>query len=195
MALYHLSMAGTNRSKLVKLGAVRTLLGLATRPPQEAPTNLPVLALMVLCNLAASGEGREAMMEAGAVAAMVEMLRAPPPAGPGDPASGASREHCVAALYCMSRGSMRFRALARAAGAEEVLRVVAEQEVVTAPAGEDGKMWRTREMARRALRAAGASEDGSRDGEGPPFGEVSTAASRARKWPIDAGGGINSTKF
>ncbi|MQL74101.1 hypothetical protein Taro_006475 [Colocasia esculenta] len=191
MALYHLSMAGTNRSKLVKLGAVKTLLGIATRPSQEASNTLPTLALMVLCNLAASGEARDPMMEAGAVEALVNLLRIPAPAGPRDPAWEVRREHCVAALYWMSRGSTRFRGLATSAGAEEVLRAVVEQEEA-ATAAEDRKRWRTREMAKRALRSTGAAEDGARDEV--VFGDLSDPALHCRRRPVDVGG-YNSTKF
>ncbi|MQL94116.1 hypothetical protein Taro_026766 [Colocasia esculenta] len=165
-ALYYLSMSGTNRTKLVKLGAIKTLLGTLTAPPQEAPTLLNP-ALMILCNLAACGDGRAAMMDAGAVEAVVRLLEAashPPPLG-RDPAAEPKKEHCLSALYGMSRGGLRFRGLAKAAGAEEVLRAVVEQEEAAAAdgeadAGEREKRWRMREMARRTLRAAGGGGDG-----------------------------------
>ena len=68
---------------------------------------------------------------------MAEMVRAETDAGAVATASGilsddGSRnselqEWCVAALYAMSRGSPRFRGLARAAGADRPLMLIAEQ--------------------------------------------------------------------
>lgn len=161
MAIYHLSMVGTNQSKLVKLGAVKTLLRLLAT---EEPT-LSAVALMTLCNLAARGEGRAAMMDAGAVATLLGMLRAAE-------LPEVKRELCVAALYLMSRGNMRFRALAKEAAAEEVLRPMAE--------GEKGRR-RIREMAKRALRAVvgGEEEDG---GEGLCGSLPELALRGRRRW-------------
>ncbi|CAA7409734.1 unnamed protein product [Spirodela intermedia] len=167
MAVYHLSMVGTNQSKLVKLGAVKTLLGLVVA---EEPT-LSAAALMTLCNLGARGEGRAAMMDAGAVAALVGMLRVAE-------LPEVKRELCVAALYLMSRGNMRFRALARDAAAEEVLLAVAE--------GAKGRSRRIIEMAKKAFSAAAATKREEEDAGERLCGSLPEPALRGRRrWRAD----------
>ncbi|KAJ8753597.1 hypothetical protein K2173_022838 [Erythroxylum novogranatense] len=110
LALYHVSLMRTNRAKLVKLGAVPTLLGMVESRRSVSPV------LLILCNLAACDEGRSVMLDANAVAILVEMLR-----------EEATRENCVAALWALSRGSLRFTGLAKEARAAEVLRTVEER--------------------------------------------------------------------
>ena len=120
MALYHLSLAAVNQSKLARApGASRSLLSVASDAAEPAPIRR--LALMVVCNVAACAEGRAALMDAGAVATASAIL--------SDDGSRNSelQEWCVAALYAMSRGSPRFRGLARAAGADRPLMLIAEQ--------------------------------------------------------------------
>ncbi|KAG2578765.1 U-box domain-containing protein 39-like [Panicum virgatum] len=120
MALYHLSLAAVNQSKLARApGASRSLLSVASDAAEPAPIRR--LALMVVCNVAACAEGRAALMDAGAVATASGIL--------SDDGSRNSelQEWCVAALYAMSRGSPRFRGLARAAGADRPLMLIAEQ--------------------------------------------------------------------
>lgn len=119
MALYHLSFAAVNQSKLARApGASRTLLSVACDAAE--PALVRRLALMVLCNVAACAEGSAALMDAGAVATASAIL-----------SEGACntelQECCVQALYAMSRGSPRFRGLARAAGADRPLMLIAEQ--------------------------------------------------------------------
>ncbi|OEL16896.1 hypothetical protein BAE44_0022085 [Dichanthelium oligosanthes] len=120
MALYHLSLAAVNQSKLARSpGAARSLLSVASDGAEPAPIRR--LALMVVCNVAASAEGRAALMDAGAVATASAIL--------SDDGSRSTelQEWCVAALYAMSRGSPRFRGLARAAGTDHPLMLIAEQ--------------------------------------------------------------------
>ncbi|KAI3985609.1 hypothetical protein MKX01_033892 [Papaver californicum] len=115
LALYHLSLVQSNRSKLVKLGSVPMLLSMAkTR-------DLGSRALLILCNLATCIEGRAAMLDSNAVEVFVGMLREK------DNESDLTRDNCVAALYALSHGSLRFKGLAKEAGAVEVLRDVAER--------------------------------------------------------------------
>ncbi|KAG1364039.1 RING-type E3 ubiquitin transferase [Cocos nucifera] len=191
MALYHLSLAGTNRSKIARTpGAVPALLAVAAEeegvPAGVQGPPLGRLALMVVCNLAGSAEGRGALMDAGAVAGVVALMR-------GE-AAAEEEEYCVAALYGMSRGSLRFRGLARAAGAEKVLLRVAE-------AGSAGEV--RRRMARRTLRAmrgekeeeeeeeavaAAADEDGSVVSDG-------LVSFRRRYKDFGNGSGANSAEF
>ncbi|CAL5012553.1 unnamed protein product [Urochloa decumbens] len=147
MALYHLSLAAVNQCKLARApGAARTLLAVASDGGEAA--HIRRLALMVACNVAGCVEGRAALMDAGAVAAASAIL--------SDNASRGSelQEWCVAALYAMSRGSPRFRGLARAAGADRPLMLFAEQ----ASPGVH------KEMAEAALRTVlGLAENGDDD--------------------------------
>ncbi|KAJ0986744.1 hypothetical protein J5N97_005100 [Dioscorea zingiberensis] len=139
--------------------------------------------MMVLCVLASGRDGRTAMMDAGAVAALVEILK--------KEVEEEEEERCVAVIYGMSRGSgWRFRGLARAAGAEEVVVRVAEKGC----SGEE-----VREMAKKAVRAMrGEVEDG--DGASSMEGSVASdgALSFSRTFRDFAGGdldGINSAEF
>ncbi|CAL9106598.1 unnamed protein product [Musa acuminata var. zebrina] len=154
MALYYLSLAGANRSKIARApGVVRALLSVASEREEVSPGGTPSttqgpglarLAMMVVCNLAGCNEGRAALMDGGAVASVVSLMRSP--------VAAAVEEYCVAALYGMSRGSLRFRGLARSASAEPVLTRVAEGWV------SGGEM--RREMAKKTLRALrGDDED------------------------------------
>ncbi|KAL6861318.1 hypothetical protein ACP4OV_017018 [Aristida adscensionis] len=151
MALYHVSLSGMNRSKIARApGAVRTLLAAAEARGRAGEAGadadaaaLRRLAVMVLANLAGCADGRAALMDGGAVAAVVRLMRG----GPAAPGS-AEEEYCVSALYGMSRGSLRFRGLARAAGVEAALQ----------PAAEGGAGVR-RDMARRTLRTMRGEDD------------------------------------
>lgn len=128
LALYHLSLKQSNRVKLVKLGAVSTLLTMLE-------TSLAGRVLLVLCNLAASIEGKSALLDSNAVECLFRKL------GTENVNSNEStRENCVACLYSLSHGSMRFKGLARAARGAEVLRVV-----------EENGSERAREKAKRML--------------------------------------------
>lgn len=109
LALYHLSLVQSNRAKLVKLGSVQTLLGMVKSG------HMTGRIMLVLCNLAESVEGRTAMLDAGVVECFIGMLSR----GVFD--SESTRETCVAALYGLSHGGMRFKGLAKEAGAEMVL--------------------------------------------------------------------------
>ncbi|KAK6798730.1 hypothetical protein RDI58_006433 [Solanum bulbocastanum] len=114
LALYHLSLVQSNRAKLVKLGAVQALLGMVKMG------HMMGRILLILCNLAASSEGRAAMLDGGAVECFVCMLRK------GEFDSGSTRENCLAALYGLSHGGLRFKGLAKEAAAEELLIQVEE---------------------------------------------------------------------
>ncbi|XP_060193919.1 U-box domain-containing protein 40 [Lycium barbarum] len=109
LALYHLSLVQSNRAKLVKLGAVQVLLGMVKTG------HMTGRILLILCNLAASSEGRAAMLDGGGVQCFVSMLRK------GEFDSESSRENCLAALYGLSHGGLRFKGLAKEAAAEELL--------------------------------------------------------------------------
>ncbi|XP_066376954.1 U-box domain-containing protein 39-like [Miscanthus floridulus] len=147
MALYHVSLSGMNPSKIARApGAVRTLLAAVEardRANEGDAAALRRLAVMVLANLAGCPDGRAALMDGGAVAAVVRLMRN----GSAAPGS-AEQEYCISTLYGMSRGSMRFRGLARAAGVEAALQPVAEG---------DGGVGR--DLARRTLRAMRGEDD------------------------------------
>lgn len=134
LALYHLSMVQSNRSKLVQLGAVPTLLSVVRNGDMTGRV------MLVLCNLAACDEGRSAMLDGNAVEVLVRLL--------AELESESTRENCVAALYSLSHGSLRFKALAREARAGEVLREVADK-------GSE----RMKEKARKVLVAMRAREE------------------------------------
>ncbi|XP_062196265.1 U-box domain-containing protein 39-like [Phragmites australis] len=145
MALYHLSLAAVNQSKLARApGAGRSLLSVASNVAEPSPIRR--LALMVICNVAACVEGRTALMDAGAVATVSAILS-------DDARNSDLQEWCVAALYAMSRGSPRFRGLARAAGADRPLILIAEH----AHAGVHKEMA---QMALRAMLDLGDNSDG-----------------------------------
>ncbi|CAN6204376.1 unnamed protein product [Urochloa humidicola] len=138
MALYHLTLAAVNQSKVARFpGAPKALLVVAACAAEPGPIRR--LALMVACNVAACAEGRAALMDAGAVASVAGILNDAAASGGAE-----LEEWCVSAMYAMSRGSLRFRGLARAAGADRALRRVVADE---------GGAGVRREMARKTLRA------------------------------------------
>lgn len=144
LALYHLSLDQSNRVKLVKLGAIPTLLAMVKSG------DLASRALLILCNMAASGDGRSAMLDANAVDCLVGLLRGK------ELDSESTQENCVAVLYLLSHGSMRFKGLAREARAVEVLREVEERG-----------SGRAREKAKRMLQMMrGRDEEEEVDWEG-----------------------------
>ncbi|KAL2500014.1 U-box domain-containing protein 40 [Abeliophyllum distichum] len=112
LALYHLSLVQSNQVKMIKLGSVQNLLEMVKS------RHMTGRVLLVLCNLAASAEGRAAMLDGGAVECFVNML------SQDEFDSAATRESCLAALYGLSYGGLRFKGLAKEAGAEETLEKV-----------------------------------------------------------------------
>ncbi|KAL0381710.1 UNVERIFIED_CONTAM: U-box domain-containing protein 40 [Sesamum angustifolium] len=94
---------------MIKLGSIQILLSMVKS------SHMPGRALLVLCNLAASVEGRAAMLDGGAVECLVGFLSR------GNFDSEATLESCLAAIYGLSYGGLRFKGLAKEAGAEEVL--------------------------------------------------------------------------
>ncbi|CAA3016995.1 U-box domain-containing 40 [Olea europaea subsp. europaea] len=112
LALYHLSVVQSNRVKMIKLGAIQILLGMVKS------SHMTSRVLLTLCNLAASVEGRTAMLDSGGVECLVSKL------SQGEFESDSTRESCVATLYGLSYGGLRFKGLAKEAGAEEVLKKV-----------------------------------------------------------------------
>ncbi|KZV38403.1 U-box domain-containing protein 40-like [Dorcoceras hygrometricum] len=109
LALYHLSLVQSNRVKMIKLGSVQILLGMVKSG------HMPGRVMLVLCNLAASMEGRASMLDGGAVDCFVSLLSR------DEFDSVATRDSCVAAFHGLSNGGLRFKGLAKEAGAEKVL--------------------------------------------------------------------------
>ncbi|KAG9140677.1 hypothetical protein Leryth_006885 [Lithospermum erythrorhizon] len=128
LALYHLTLVQSNRAKLVKFGGVQSLLGMVRLG------HMTSRVLLVLCNLASSLEGRAAMLDGGSVECFIEMLK------DGVFDSESTKESCVSALYGLSQGGLRFKAMAKEAGAEEILKKLEEM-------GSE----RSREKARKVL--------------------------------------------
>lgn len=88
-------------------------------------------------------------MDGGAVAAVAALMRSP--------SREALQEYCVAALYGMSKNILRFRCLARAAGAELELMRVAEDSV--------GGGGMRQKIAKKMLQALNPEDD---DEAAPP---------------------------
>ncbi|CAI8583876.1 unnamed protein product [Vicia faba] len=174
LALYHLTLVQSNRVKLVKLGVVPTLISMVMTGTMASRV------LLILCNLAMCVEGRTSMLDANAVECLVSLLRG------NELDSEATRENCVAALYALSHGSLRFKGLAKEAKAVEVLRVI-----------EETGTERAREKAKRVLQKMRGFEDGDdEDGEFDSLFE-SGGLSRARYRVAAARNNnlINSTTF
>ncbi|XVF54179.1 hypothetical protein PTKIN_Ptkin05aG0159800 [Pterospermum kingtungense] len=171
LALYHLSLVQSNRVKLVKLGAVSTLLSMVKSGESASRV------LLVLCNVAACTEGKSAMLDANAVAILVGVLKE------SELISEATRENCVAVLFTLSHGSLRFKGLAKEARAVEVLREVEER-------GSE----RAKEKARRILQKMREREE---DDEEIDWEEAlgSGGLSRTRYRVGRDGFGANSTNF
>ncbi|XP_047955662.1 U-box domain-containing protein 38-like [Salvia hispanica] len=171
LALYHLTLVQSNRAKVIRLGAAAALLGLLR------DGDLAARVVLTVCNLAACDEGRAALLDANAVDCLVGLLR-----NRAEFSSESTRENCVAALHSLSDRSLRFKGLARDAGAEEVLLDVAK-----------GDSERAREKARRileGLRGPETAEDGEVDWEAVMKGGVTQARHRVGK-----SSGRNSTEF
>ncbi|KAI9087613.1 hypothetical protein K1719_030483 [Acacia pycnantha] len=167
LALYHLTLVQSNRVKLVKLGAVPTLLSMVKSG------DLASRVLLILCNIAAGTEGRTAMLDGNGVECLVGVLRENKRA-----TEAATTEHCVAALYGMSHGSLRFKALAKEARAVEVLREVEERG-----------SGRAREKAKRMLQMMrGGGEEDDENGGGSDEALDSGGLGRTR---FRVGGGRN----
>ncbi|XP_044477430.1 U-box domain-containing protein 38-like [Mangifera indica] len=144
LALYHLTLIQSNRVKLVKLNAVATLVTMVRS--DESVSRI----LLILCNLAVCNEGRSAILDTNGVSILVSLLRE------RESESDATRENCVAALFALAHGNMRFRGLAKDAGAAEVLREVEERG-----------SQRAREKAKRLLQILkGRKEEDDEDWEG-----------------------------
>ncbi|XP_057983175.1 U-box domain-containing protein 40 [Malania oleifera] len=178
LALYHLSLVQSNRVKLVKLGAAQTLLGMA------GSGHMAGRVLLVLCNLAACADGRTAMLEGGAVECLVGMLR-------GEELDSESiRESCVAVLYGLSQGGLRFKVAAREAGAVEVLWKV-ERE------GSE----RAKEKARRMLEMMkGKEKETEEEVDWEELLDLGlglglSSRTRSRLGSVLGGSSVNSTEF
>ncbi|KAL1318092.1 U-box domain-containing protein 40 [Arachis ipaensis] len=137
LALYHLSMVQSNRTKLVKIGSVPVLVGMVKSGQMTGRV------LMILGNLGCGPDGRAAMLDVGMVECLVGLL-----AG-SESVHGSIKESCVAVLYVLSHGGLRFKALAKAAGVVEALEK-AEKEVGS---------QRAKEKARRVFEMMKGKEE------------------------------------
>lgn len=171
LALYHLTLVQSNRVKLMKLGAVGSLLGLLR------DAEVAARVVLVVCNLAASDEGRGALLDANAVECLVGVLRKG-----SELESESARENCVAALHSLSHGSLRFKGLARDAGAAEVLREVVES------GGE-----RSREKARWILNGLRRPEE--EEGDEVDWEAVMKVGVTRARHRVGMSHGPNSTEF
>lgn len=163
MALYHLSLAPNNLVKIAKApGAIKALLHVAANLKEDAGDDegggrrrRRRVAMMVLASLARRDEGRVALMDADVVKAMVEMMRGKLVDGKEEEEAEEEENYCIGVMYEMSKGGMstlRFRALARAAGAEEVLQLLLEKH-------REGEGRVGKEMARKILKVIRGNVD------------------------------------
>ncbi|KAI9086486.1 hypothetical protein K1719_031570 [Acacia pycnantha] len=175
LALYNLTLVPSNRVKLVRLGAIPTLLAMFKSG------KLRSRVLLILCNLAACTEGQSAMLDGDVVECLVSLLKGK------ELDSESTRENCVAALYALSHGSLRFRAVAKEARVMEVLKEVEERGTE-----------RAREKARRIMQKLRAGGEDGVDGNGWIFDLDSDSDSGGlnRNWFRGRNGnGANSTGF
>lgn len=184
LALYHLTLVQSNRSKLVKLGSIPVLLSF-TRVKELASR-----VLIILYNLASGSEGRVAVLDADGVEVFVDILRE-------KNLDGAVRDHCIAALFALSQSHLRFKGSAKAAGAVEVLKEVAE-----------GASERARQQVKRMLillkenegiGAVTEEEHGIADDDGERVSDSFVGAVRhQQRYQLHRGknaSGANSTEF
>lgn len=136
LALYHLTLVQSNRSKLIKMGAAAALVGMLNGG------ELAGIVVLVVCNLAVCAEGKAALLDAQAVETVVGLLRE------GSELDEATQENCLAALYSLSQGCLRFKGMARNAMVAEVLQGVAERG-----------SQRAKEKAKRLLEVLGAGNE------------------------------------
>ncbi|XP_028771131.1 U-box domain-containing protein 40 [Neltuma alba] len=140
LTLYHLSLVQSNRTKMIKLGSVPILMNMLKSGTMRG------YVLLILGHLASCGDGRAAMLDARAVECLVGLLSG------SDLGYGSTRESCVAALYELSHGGLRFKAVARAAGVVEALK---KEEKVGSE--------RAREKVKRILEMMRVKEESDED--------------------------------
>ncbi|XP_054807578.1 U-box domain-containing protein 38-like [Prosopis cineraria] len=157
LAMYHLTLVQSNRVKLVRLGAVPTLLAMLKSG------KLTSRVLLILCNLAVCPEGQSAMLDGNAVDCLVSLLKEK------ELDSESTRENCVAALYALGHGSLRFRAVAKEARVMEVLKEI-----------EESGTERAREKAKRIVQMMRAGGEDGEDGNGSNFDLDSGGLNRNR---------------
>ncbi|KAJ7974511.1 RING-type E3 ubiquitin transferase [Quillaja saponaria] len=173
LALYHLSLVQSNRTKLVKLGSVTVLLGMVKLD------HMTGRVLLILCNLGSSVDGRAAMLDAGAVECLIGLLSG------NELESGSTRESCVAVLYALSHGGLRFKALAKAAGVVDVLRKV-----------ENWGSERGREKVRRILEMMRGREEEEEDADWEELLDWGLGSrTRSRLGGVMSESSVNSSEF
>ncbi|XVF16485.1 hypothetical protein REPUB_Repub10bG0035200 [Reevesia pubescens] len=172
LALYHLSLVQSNRSKLVKIGSVPVLLSMV----KSGHTMGRVL--LILCNLASGTDGRAAVLDSGGVECLVSLLRV-------SELDESTREGCVAVLYGLSHLGLRFKGLAKAAGAvEELLKV---ERMGSEPA---------REKARRMLEMLKRTEEEEQEEvDWEVLLDSGLSRSRLRLGGLKDGSCVNSSEF
>lgn len=115
MALHYLGLAEINLAKVARIpGAVKGLMAVAKADAIE----LKRVAMRLMVRMVESKEGKTAMLDGGAVEAAVALLRK-------EEEEEEEVEMAVRLLYGMSFGGLRFKGIARRAGAEPVLEMAA----------------------------------------------------------------------
>ncbi|OWM71584.1 U-box domain-containing protein 40-like [Punica granatum] len=110
LALYHLTLMQTNCIKLIRMGSVQVLLGML-RSGQ-----LMDRVLLIVCNVGAYPNGRSTLLDSGAIECLLGLLDR------GELNSASARDNCLNALLALSKVGLRFKGLAKAAGAMEILK-------------------------------------------------------------------------
>lgn len=112
LALYHLTLAKANCTKLVKTSSVQVFLGLLRSG------HLVDRILLIVCNLGSCPDGRTALLDSGGVDCLLGLLDR------GEMKSRSAQDNCLNALLALSRVGLRFKGLAKAARAIDILEKV-----------------------------------------------------------------------
>ncbi|XVF58142.1 hypothetical protein PTKIN_Ptkin07bG0039200 [Pterospermum kingtungense] len=174
LALYHLSLVQSNRSKLVKIGSVPVLLNMVKSGQMAGRV------LLILRSLASGSDGRAAVLDSGGVECLVSLLK-------GSELDESTREGCVAVLYGLSQGGLRFKGLAKAAGAVEELVKVERTGSELA-----------REKARRMLEMLKARSEEEEQEDVDWEGLLDSGLMSRTRFRVDGGkngSGVNSSEF
>lgn len=111
-ALYHLTLMKANCTKLVKTGSVQVLLNLLRSG------HLVDQLLLIVCNLGSCPDGRTALLDSGGTDCLLGLVDR------GVLKSISALDNCLNALLSLSLVGIRFKGLAKAARATEILEKV-----------------------------------------------------------------------
>lgn len=188
MALHYLCLSEINTTKVARIpGAVKGLISVAKADARA----LRRVAMRLMTGLVENKEGKTAMLDGGAVEAAVSLLRN------YEEQEEDEEEMAVRILYGMSFGGLRFRGMARTAGAEEVLETAANRS--------EGEKKEMAKMTIRAIRGDAEKEEDvvrflwseavETEEERSGSSEKLAAGCRISKQDSGSGSGSNSAGF